>query len=94
MQTLQYFLTHSGTNLLLSGAIFHNNPLLSNPMVGLMVGVLFTVLVQSSSTCTSVIVSMVASGVISVQHAVPMVMGANIGTSLTNTIVSFTQTDM
>ena len=60
-------------------------------MVGLMVGVLFTVLVQSSSTCTSVIVSMVASGVISVQHAVPMVMGANIGTSLTNTIVSFTQ---
>ena len=80
--------------MLLSGAIFHNSPLLSNPMVGLMVGVLFTVLVQSSSTCTSVIVSMVSSGVISVQHAVPMVMGANIGTSLTNTIVSFTQADM
>ena len=44
------------------GSIFHDNVLISNPMVGLMVGVLFTVLVQSSSTCSSVIVSMVASG--------------------------------
>ena len=44
------------------GSIFHNNTLLTNPVVGLMVGVMFTVLVQSSSTCTSVIVSMVSSG--------------------------------
>ena len=35
--------------------------MLSNPVVGLMIGVFFTVLVQSSSTCTSVIVSMVSS---------------------------------
>lgn len=34
---------------------------LHNPVVGLMIGVLFTVLVQSSSTCTSVVVSLVAS---------------------------------
>jgi len=45
-----------------AGSIFQDNPLLQNPVVGLMLGVLFTVLVQSSSTCTSVIVSMVSSG--------------------------------
>jgi sodium-dependent phosphate cotransporter len=42
--------------------VFQSSELLSNPIVGLMIGVLFTVLVQSSSTCTSVIVSMVSSG--------------------------------
>lgn len=45
-----------------AGSIFRGNPLLANPIVGLMIGILFTVLVQSSSTCTSVIVSMVSSG--------------------------------
>ena len=74
-----------------------------------MIGILFTVLVQSSSTCTSVIVSMVSSGsklikvsitpiihlifyvVLDVRTAIPMVMGANVGTSLTSTLVSLTQ---
>lgn len=74
-----------------AGTIFQDNPLLQNPIVGLMLGVLFTVLVQSSSTCTSVIVSMVSSGILEVQYAIPMIMGANIGTSLTNTLVSFSQ---
>jgi len=74
-----------------AGSIFQNNELLTNPVVGLMIGVMFTVLVQSSSTCTSVIVSMVASGILDVKYAIPMIMGANIGTSLTNTLVSFTQ---
>jgi len=74
-----------------AGSIFQDNPLLQNPVVGLMLGVLFTVLVQSSSTCTSVIVSMVSSGILEVQYAIPMIMGANIGTSLTNTLVSFSQ---
>jgi len=74
-----------------AGSIFRENPLLRNPVVGLMMGVLFTVLVQSSSTCTSVIVSMVASGILEVRNAIPMIMGANIGTSLTNTLVSFSQ---
>lgn len=74
-----------------AGSIFQQNDLLTNPVVGLMIGVMFTVLVQSSSTCTSVIVSMVASGILDVRYAIPMIMGANIGTSLTNTLVSFTQ---
>lgn len=44
-----------------AGSIFAENELLSNPVVGLMIGVLATVLLQSSSTTTSIVVSMVAS---------------------------------
>lgn len=60
----------------------------SNPISGLFIGILATTLVQSSSTTTSIIVGMVAGGGISLQGAVPMIMGANIGTTVTNTIVS------
>ncbi len=60
----------------------------SNPLAGLFVGVLATVLVQSSSVTTATIVGLVASGVLSVEAAVPMIMGANIGTTITNTIVA------
>lgn len=59
-----------------------------NPFAGLSLGVLFTVLVQSSSTTTSTIVAVVGSGALSVEAAVPMIMGANIGTTITNTLVS------
>jgi len=60
----------------------------NNPVAGLFIGVLGTVLVQSSSASTSVIVGLVASGALDVETAVPMVMGANIGTTVTNTLVS------
>jgi sodium-dependent phosphate cotransporter len=60
----------------------------TNPIAGLFVGVLGTVLVQSSSASTSIIVGLVASGALPVESAVPMVMGANIGTTVTNTLVS------
>ncbi|MCH7575348.1 MAG: Na/Pi symporter [Candidatus Marinimicrobia bacterium] len=60
----------------------------SSPLVGLFIGVLATSLVQSSSTTTSLIVGMVAGGAISIEGAIPMVMGANIGTTITNTMVS------
>ena len=73
-----------------AGTIFSGDAL-KNPIVGVMIGVLFTVLVQSSSTCTSVIVALVSSSVIDVETAIPMVMGANIGTSMTSTLVSLTQ---
>ena len=59
-----------------------------NPIAGLFIGILGTVLVQSSSASTSVIVGLVASGALGVENAVPMVMGANIGTTVTNTLVS------
>jgi len=62
----------------------------TNPIAGLMVGILATVLLQSSSTTTSIIVSLTGSA-ISVQQGIYMVMGANIGTSVTNTIVAMGQ---
>ena len=60
----------------------------SNPFIALFIGVFATVLFQSSSTTTSLIVGMVSSGSLTIVGAVPMVMGANIGTTVTNTIVS------
>jgi len=60
----------------------------SNPVAGLFIGILGTVLVQSSSASTSVIVGLVGTGALGVGDAVPMVMGANIGTTVTNTLVA------
>ncbi|KAM9332826.1 sodium-dependent phosphate transport protein 2A-like [Pholidichthys leucotaenia] len=74
-----------------AGDIFQKNAILSNPIAGLMVGILVTVLVQSSSTSTSIIVSLVSSGLLDVQSAIPIIMGSNIGTSVTNTIVALMQ---
>uniref|UniRef100_A0A3Q3JUJ6 Sodium-dependent phosphate transport protein 2A n=1 Tax=Monopterus albus TaxID=43700 RepID=A0A3Q3JUJ6_MONAL len=71
-----------------AGDIFQDNAVLSNPVAGLVVGILVTVLVQSSSTSTSIVVSLVASGLLEVRSAVPVIMGSNIGTSVTNTIVA------
>lgn len=59
----------------------------TNPFMGLVVGILATSLIQSSSTVTSIIVGLVAGG-LSVEMAIPMIMGANIGTTITNTIVA------
>ena len=59
----------------------------SNPIMGLIIGMVSTALIQSSSTVTSIIVGMVAGG-LPITIAVPMMMGANIGTSITNTLVS------
>ena len=61
-----------------------------NPFISLFVGLLVTALIQSSSTVTASIVAIVASGNMTLQQAVPMVLGANIGTTLTSTLVSFT----
>ncbi|NXE54280.1 NPT2A protein, partial [Casuarius casuarius] len=74
-----------------AGDIFKDNAILSNPVAGLVVGILVTVLVQSSSTSTSIIVSMVSSGLLEVRSAIPIIMGSNIGTSVTNTIVALMQ---
>lgn len=60
----------------------------SNPFVGLFIGILATSLIQSSSSTTSIVVGMVGSGVLTVPNAIPIIMGANIGTSVTNTLVS------
>jgi len=71
-----------------AGAVFRNNDIFNNPFAGCSLGVLATVLVQSSSTSTSIIITMTAAGLIDPKDAIYMIMGANIGTSVTNTIVS------
>ncbi len=66
----------------------------SNPFVGLFVGIMATSFTQSSSTVTSMTVAIVAGGGFgtfaeAIPRAVPIIMGSNIGTSVTSTIVSF-----
>ncbi len=61
---------------------------ISNPLAGLFAGILATVLVQSSSVTTATIVGLVGSGTLPFDTAVPMIMGANIGTTVTNTLAS------
>ena len=60
----------------------------TNPLVGLFVGVLATALIQSSSTTTALVVTAVGAGAMPVSVAIPMVMGANIGTSVTSTLAA------
>jgi solute carrier family 34 (sodium-dependent phosphate cotransporter) len=68
--------------------------LAQNPFVGLFIGILITSVIQSSSTTTSITVGLVAAGVFGDQPdkalamAIPIIMGANIGTSVTATIVA------
>jgi solute carrier family 34 (sodium-dependent phosphate cotransporter) len=61
---------------------------IANPLSGLFAGILLTVLVQSSSVSTATIVGLVGAGTIDVSLAVPMIMGANVGTTVTNTLAS------
>jgi len=86
-----------GIDLLGDGFQLLGGPLLDafftatrNPFTGLIVGVLATSLVQSSSLTTSLIVGLTAApeNPLPLANAVPMVMGANFGTTVTNTIVS------
>jgi sodium-dependent phosphate cotransporter len=61
---------------------------IANPISGLFAGIVLTVLVQSSSVSTATIVGLVGAGTLDVGLAVPMIMGANIGTTVTNTLAS------
>ena len=60
----------------------------SNPIMGLIIGILATTLVQSSSVTTSLVVGLVGGGMIGVDMAIPMVMGANIGTTVTSSLAA------
>ncbi|CAJ1930953.1 unnamed protein product [Cylindrotheca closterium] len=68
-----------------AGALFGDD---MNPVAGLMVGIVATVLLQSSSTTTSIVVAMVGADTVSVRQGIYMIMGANVGTSVTNTLVA------
>ena len=63
--------------------------IISDPLSSFFIGLLVTGLLQSSSLTTSILVSLCATGLLPVRMAIPAVMGANIGTAITNTLVSF-----
>jgi sodium-dependent phosphate cotransporter len=62
---------------------------IDNPFVGLFIGLLSSAILQSSSAVTSMTVAFVASGILPMQNAIPVVMGANIGTTITSILVAF-----
>lgn len=78
----------SGFSLAVGGQAEQLFGFASNPLVGLMIGVSATALMQSSSTTTAITVGLVAGG-LPLEIAVPIILGANIGTTVTNTLVSF-----
>lgn len=61
----------------------------TNRFTGLIVGVIFTGIIQSSSACTVMVVSFVNSGLMSLYQAAGVIYGANIGTTITSQLVSF-----
>jgi len=60
----------------------------SNPFIGLFIGLLATAILQSSSTTTSMLVVMVAAGTLSIESAIPIILGANVGTTVTSSFVA------
>ncbi|NVJ48292.1 MAG: Na/Pi symporter, partial [Cytophagia bacterium] len=59
-----------------------------DPFVGLFIGLLATAIIQSSSTTSTMTVAMVAAGALSMEESVSIILGANIGTTLTSTVVA------
>lgn len=60
-----------------------------NRLLGMIVGVIFTGIIQSSSACTAMVVSFVNSGLMNLYQAAGVIFGANIGTTITSQLVSF-----
>jgi sodium-dependent phosphate cotransporter len=98
------------------GDLFQTESIFTNPVTGLTIGIIVTVIVQSSSASTSIVVGLVGAGgliftknyfkihinqinfssrldfkVLNVKVGIPIIMGANIGTSVTSTLVALTQ---
>lgn len=63
----------------------------ADPFVGIFVGLLITAILQSSSTVTAMVVAAVAAGTLTIEAATPIILGANIGTTITSAIVALGQ---
>lgn len=61
----------------------------TNRFTGMLVGIVFTAIIQSSSACTVMVVSFVNSGLMNLYQAAGVILGANIGTTVTSQLVSF-----
>ena len=65
-----------------------------NRFVGMLVGILFTAVVQSSSATTVMVVSFVNSGLMTLLQATGVILGANIGTTVTSQLIAFNLSDV
>ena len=61
----------------------------TNRFTGMIVGIIFTGIIQSSSACTAMVVSFVNAGLMNLFQAAGVIFGANIGTTITSQLVSF-----
>ena len=61
----------------------------SNPFLGVLIGIVMTALIQSSSGVTVIVVGLVSAGLLSLRQAIGIVMGANIGTTVTSFMIGF-----
>ena len=61
----------------------------TNRFTGMVVGLIFTAAIQSSSACTAMVVSFVNAGLMNLYQAAGVILGANIGTTVTSQLVSF-----
>ena len=61
----------------------------TNRFTGMLVGIVFTGIIQSSSACTAMVVSFVNAGLMNLFQAAGVIFGANIGTTITSQLVSF-----
>ena len=61
----------------------------TNRFMGMIVGIIFTGIIQSSPACTVMVVSFVNSGLMNLYQAAGVILGANIGTTITSQLVSF-----
>ena len=61
----------------------------TNRFTGMLVGIVFTGIIQSSSACTAMVVSFVNAGLMNLYQAAGVIFGANIGTTITSQLVSF-----
>ncbi|MCM1102160.1 MAG: Na/Pi cotransporter family protein [Clostridium sp.] len=61
----------------------------TNRFMGMLIGIIFTGVIQSSSACTSMVVSFVNAGLMDLYQAAGVIFGANIGTTITSQLVSF-----
>ncbi|WP_372869025.1 Na/Pi cotransporter family protein, partial [Planomicrobium okeanokoites] len=59
----------------------------TNPFMGVLVGIIVTILIQSSSGTTVIVVGLVSAGFMTLRQAIGVIMGANIGTTVTAFII-------
>lgn len=89
MMITAIYLILDGAQGLGAGTVSRLFDLATNPFIGLLIGILATASIQSSTTVTTLTVAAVGTGGVSVPVAIPIILGANIGTTITASIVSF-----